>query len=110
VLPFVFVPFILSFPAGLIMYWITTNVWTIGQQQFLRRVIGKGQPPAWKVAEATAGNGAAAPGGARAMTDGRSSAPRDGAGNGASADDTARTTKAPPPPPRRKRKRSGRRR
>ena len=22
------------------MYWITTNVWTIGQQQFLRRVIG----------------------------------------------------------------------
>jgi YidC/Oxa1 family membrane protein insertase len=110
VLPFVFVPFILSFPAGLIMYWITTNVWTIGQQQFLRRVIGKGQPPAWKPAEVAAGNGAAAPAGARAVTAGRSSAPSDGAGNGASADDTARTTKAPPPPPRRKRKRSGRRR
>ena len=28
VLPLVFVPFILSFPAGLILYWITTNFWT----------------------------------------------------------------------------------
>ena len=31
-LPFVFVVFIINFPAGLIVYWITTNVWTIGQQ------------------------------------------------------------------------------
>lgn len=105
VLPFVFVPFIINFPAGLIMYWITTNIWTIGQQQFLRRVIGKGEPPAWKPAEATAGNGAAAPAGARAVTGGPRSA-----GNGAAAEETKRTTKAPPPPPRRKRKRSGRRR
>ena len=27
-LPFIFVPFILSFPAGLVVYWISTNVWT----------------------------------------------------------------------------------
>ena len=40
VLPFFFVGFVFRFPAGLIMYWITTNIWTIGQQQFLRRVIG----------------------------------------------------------------------
>src|SRR3954454_19662402 len=44
VLPFLFVGFIFRFPAGLIMYWITTNIWTIGQQQFLRRVIGSRQP------------------------------------------------------------------
>ena len=31
-LPFLFVPFIFGFPAGLIVYWITTNLWTIGQQ------------------------------------------------------------------------------
>src|ERR671917_2247877 len=29
-LPFVFVIFIINFEAGLIVYWITTNVWTIG--------------------------------------------------------------------------------
>jgi YidC/Oxa1 family membrane protein insertase len=39
VLPFIFVPFIISFPAGLILYWITTNVWTIGQQYVIQRVI-----------------------------------------------------------------------
>ncbi len=38
-LPFIFIPFIISFPAGLILYWITTNVWTIGQQAVVNRVI-----------------------------------------------------------------------
>lgn len=38
-LPFVFVPFILKFPAGLILYWITTNLWTIGQQLVIKRVV-----------------------------------------------------------------------
>jgi YidC/Oxa1 family membrane protein insertase len=38
-LPLVFVPFVLSFPAGLILYWITTNFWTIGQQLALKKVI-----------------------------------------------------------------------
>jgi hypothetical protein len=36
-LPFVFTIFILSFPAGLILYWITTNLWTVGQQYIVRR-------------------------------------------------------------------------
>ena len=31
-LPVIFTPLIINFPAGLIVYWITTNVWTIGQQ------------------------------------------------------------------------------
>jgi YidC/Oxa1 family membrane protein insertase len=39
VLPFVFVPFIVNFPAGLVLYWITTNVWTIGQQYAIQRLI-----------------------------------------------------------------------
>ena len=39
VLPFIFVPFIISFPAGLVLYWITTNIWTIGQQYVIRQVI-----------------------------------------------------------------------
>jgi len=39
VLPLIFVPFILSFPAGLILYWITTNVWTIGQGLVIKRII-----------------------------------------------------------------------
>src|SRR5690349_22983100 len=38
-LPLVFVPFILNFPAGLILYWITTNFWTIGQQLVIRKVV-----------------------------------------------------------------------
>ena len=39
VLPLIFVPFILNFPAGLILYWITTNVWTIGQQLAVKKFI-----------------------------------------------------------------------
>jgi YidC/Oxa1 family membrane protein insertase len=39
ILPVVFVPFIINFPAGLIVYWITTNIWTIGQGLVINRVI-----------------------------------------------------------------------
>lgn len=39
VLPFIFVPFVISFPAGLVLYWITTNVWTIGQQYTIQRLV-----------------------------------------------------------------------
>src|SRR3954447_3518626 len=38
-LPFLFVPFIINFPAGLLVYWITTNTWTIGQQLLIRKVL-----------------------------------------------------------------------
>ena len=37
-LPFLFVPIIVNFPAGLIVYWITTNFWTFGQQVVVRKV------------------------------------------------------------------------
>ena len=45
VLPVVFVPFIISFPAGLVLYWMTTNLWTVGQGLITRRLIPKTPPP-----------------------------------------------------------------
>ena len=44
-LPFVFVPFVISFPAGLLVYWITTNFWTIIQQSVVRKRLGPMRPP-----------------------------------------------------------------
>ncbi len=30
-LPFIFLPFVINFPVGLMLYWITTNLWSVGQ-------------------------------------------------------------------------------
>jgi YidC/Oxa1 family membrane protein insertase len=38
-LPVFFTPLIISFPAGLVIYWITTNVWTMGQQWVVKKLI-----------------------------------------------------------------------
>jgi YidC/Oxa1 family membrane protein insertase len=38
-LPLFFVVLIINFPAGLILYWITTNVWTIGQGLVIQRIV-----------------------------------------------------------------------
>jgi YidC/Oxa1 family membrane protein insertase len=35
-LPLVFAPFVATFPAGLAVYWISTNIWTLGQQTVVR--------------------------------------------------------------------------
>ena len=35
-----FVFFIIRVPAGVGMYWITTNIWTIGQQGMIKRTMG----------------------------------------------------------------------
>jgi YidC/Oxa1 family membrane protein insertase len=101
-LPFVFVTFIVNFPAGLIVYWITTNFWTIGQQLFIKKFLPPPEPlPA----------GAAVPAGARAATDGgKQKKPAKPAKAEASGSNGAEATKAPPPGPRKKKKRSGRRR
>jgi YidC/Oxa1 family membrane protein insertase len=47
VLPFVFIPVIIRFPVGLLIYWVTTNVWTIGQGIVVRRLIPRApiEPP-----------------------------------------------------------------
>jgi YidC/Oxa1 family membrane protein insertase len=43
-MPLIFVVFILNFPAGLIVYWITTNLWTVGQQLVVKRSSGGVKP------------------------------------------------------------------
>ncbi len=43
-LPFVFTIFIINFPAGLLVYWITTNLWTVGQQYTSRKLSGDTSP------------------------------------------------------------------
>jgi YidC/Oxa1 family membrane protein insertase len=76
-LPLVFAAFIPNFPAGLIIYWITTNFWTLGQQLVVRRL--SPPPPA--------------------VVGGKALPTMAGGENGEAP------KKAPPPPPRRKKKR-----
>jgi YidC/Oxa1 family membrane protein insertase len=38
-MPIMFVFFLFRFPAGLFVYWVTTNIWTIGQQLLIRKVM-----------------------------------------------------------------------
>jgi YidC/Oxa1 family membrane protein insertase len=118
-LPFVFTVFIINFQAGLIVYWITTNVWTIGQQLMVKKLYPKPAPrdpsdfhdteskpargkPPLEPKPAADGKGAdGKPEKAKAKAKAKAAAPS--GGNGGSA-------KAPPPAPRKKKKRSGRRR
>ena len=46
VLPIVFIPFILNFPTGLMIYWLTTNLWTTGQGVVTRRMMPRPSSPA----------------------------------------------------------------
>jgi len=41
VLPIVFIPFILNFPSGLMIYWLTPNLWTTGQGVVTRSMMPK---------------------------------------------------------------------
>ena len=45
VLPIAFIPFILNFPSGLMIYWLTTNLWTTGQGLVTRRLMPKPATP-----------------------------------------------------------------
>ena len=45
ILPIAFIPFVLNFPSGLMLYWLTTNLWTTGQGIMTRRLIPKPAPP-----------------------------------------------------------------
>jgi YidC/Oxa1 family membrane protein insertase len=44
-MPLVFVFFIAHFPAGLVIYWVTTNLWTVGQGLITRRLVPKTPAP-----------------------------------------------------------------
>jgi YidC/Oxa1 family membrane protein insertase len=104
-LPFVFTIFIVNFQAGLIVYWITTNVWTIGQQLLVRKLYPKPPPrvPTEEIEPARPARGkpVTVAGSADGKGAGRKQAAKTGP-NGRGA--------KPPPSPRKKKKRSGRRR
>jgi YidC/Oxa1 family membrane protein insertase len=128
--PFLFVPVVINFEAGLLIYWITTNCWTIGQQLFIRKFLPP--PVPHEAGDGKAGDGKAAPAGMLSMLGKRGGAgdenggdaprtkkkersarPAGGApkaersGNGSSDGGPKRP---PPRSPRKKKKRSGRRR
>jgi YidC/Oxa1 family membrane protein insertase len=106
-LPFVFVAFVINFPAGLLVYWITTNLWTIVQQAIIRRRLGPMTPPGGE----SMGLGALLKGGGATSTVGEADTkpkPRARATGGGEV--AARPAAPPPSPPRKKKKRSGRRR
>jgi YidC/Oxa1 family membrane protein insertase len=98
-LPLFFVIILYRYPAGLLLYWVTTNLWTIGQGYFVRRTIGP--PP-------TVSPGKTTMAGSKPSTNGKPS--EGGAVKGAPALAGAGGGSTPPPPPRKKKKRSGRRR
>lgn len=100
-LPFVFVVFIINFETGLIVYWITTNVWTIGQQFLVRKLFPKPDPIEAKLDSGTKP--------ARGKPSTAVAAAAAGGGSGKGGGDGA-PKKAPPPGARKKKKRSGRRR
>jgi YidC/Oxa1 family membrane protein insertase len=45
IMPLVFVFVIARFPAGLVLYWVTTNLWTVGQGLITRRLVPKTAAP-----------------------------------------------------------------
>ena len=44
-LPIVAIFFVIHFPTGLMLYWSTTNLWTVGQGLITRRFMPRPQPP-----------------------------------------------------------------
>ncbi|MEA2448845.1 MAG: YidC/Oxa1 family rane protein insertase [Thermoleophilaceae bacterium] len=136
IFPFVFVPIVINFPAGLLVYWITTNFFTISQQLVIRRFMPKPDPHDFETTRGSGGKGdekadgdGARPsrkrgprtpkGATAAVADGKpakkepkaSSSGSNGKGsNGKGATAAARAGGPPPRSPRKKKKRTGRRR
>ena len=80
VLPIVFIPFILNFPAGLMVYWLTTNLWTTGQGFVTRKLMPKPDAAGRREEElAHAAEGRAARRPRRGTVPGRRTAAKDGA-------------------------------
>ena len=114
-LPFIFVLFVIQFPAGLLVYWITTNVWTIVQQAIIRKRLGPLRPPGADTGGGLfgLGGGGSGPKPATRRALGRRGQDRRCARR--SRPVSARSRRdgrpaRPPAPPRKKKKRSGRRR
>lgn len=110
-LPLFFVIFIISFPAGLILYWITTNTWTMGQQWLIRRRIGPVVPVGRDACPAATDANGHRPGGGGALSGLLRGNPKPEPKRPAAVGPSMRTRRETrPPPPPRKKKRSGRRR
>lgn len=107
VLPVVFIPVVLRFPVGLLLYWVTTNLWTIGQGTITRRMFPRPEltpakrtsraQPRERPAPEPAGGGA--PKKARAAP--AKAASKQPAGEGASGQRRVRRRKKRGPQPRR---------
>jgi YidC/Oxa1 family membrane protein insertase len=129
VLPLFFVIFIINFPSGLLVYWITTNTWTMAQQFVLRRRLGSAAPAVVATNGAgapavAAGGGSRAPAKATGTSNGGAEEPaapgvlagllrgrtKPDSEPVAVSDRSRSRATAPPPSPRKKKKRSGRRR
>lgn len=121
-LPVVFVVILYRYPAGLLVYWITTNLWTIAQQYLIKRHMGP--PPAPAQADgasngkstrvlkpALAGVGGGGTSGSSPPTSAGSGLFGKLAGSPPPPKEAESKPAAPPPrSPRKKKKRSGRRR
>jgi YidC/Oxa1 family membrane protein insertase len=101
-IPIVFVVILYRYPAGLLVYWITTNLWTVGQQFVIRRRMPPPKP------EVPAGESNGKP--TRSIRQALADATSGGAGAKPAPAGAPAITAAPPRPPRKKKKRSGRRR
>jgi len=113
-LPFLFVTFVIRFPAGLLVYWITTNIWTIGQQAVIRKRLGPLRPPG---ADTGGGLSSLFGGGSSSTatvptktTDKKPARPPKLATESGPSEPKGRAPGPPPASPRKKKKRSGRRR
>lgn len=94
VLPIVFIPFVLNFPAGLMIYWLTTNLWTTGQGFITRAKMPRLDPDALKKSSRTPPKEAPAPA-------------NGGSGSGKPKQPPSSSGASAGPPRRVKRKRSG---
>lgn len=107
VLPVVFVSFITRFPQGLVIYWVTTNLWTVGQGLITRRLIPKPPPPQKKSSRTPPKDSGDGSGPAQGDRGGR----RDGGSPAKPKPEPTGTPPAGQQPPRRvkRKKKSGRR-
>jgi YidC/Oxa1 family membrane protein insertase len=121
-MPVFFVLLVIRFPAGVLVYWITTNTWTILQQYVIKRRIGPVVPASAAVVSTAGGTSSGASrsvrstpepsgesGGLGTLIRNRVRAATNGEAPAAVAP-RERDRATPPPPPRKKKKRSGRRR
>lgn len=77
-LPLIFVFFIVNFPTGLVLYWVTTNLWTTGQGLITRRLMPKPKSPPKRSSRTAAREPAPAATAARAGETAKAPAPAAG--------------------------------